>query len=205
MERASNESGRSELAIRLGKLLKDNLLMLARYNSWANERLFDAASKLSDQDLREDRGAFFGSMFGTLNHILVADRIWMARLEQKGEEPNDLSQVLHDELDELWAARKSEDRRIYNYVQSLDVFSLLGTINYTTTRKPTLIEQQLYPLLVHFFNHQTHHRGQAHCVLTGFSNEAPSLDLFVYQRETGESILSGAGYASGIEQKPQRH
>jgi uncharacterized damage-inducible protein DinB len=78
-------------------------------------------------------------------------------------------------------------------VKALDEARLAGTIIYRTTRNPMTIEQELTPLLIHFFNHQTHHRGQAHCLLTAACGEAPSFDLLVYQRQTGISIRQGSG------------
>jgi uncharacterized damage-inducible protein DinB len=76
-----------------------------------------------------------------------------------------------------------------------------GTVRYRPLRNPADIEQYLVPLLVHFFSHQTHHRGQAHCLLTESTGEAPSLDLVVFQRQTGISLVSGAG---GLFSEPER-
>ena len=73
-------------------------VMFAAYNRWANRRLYDAAAELSDTDYRADRGAFFKSVHGTLNNLLVADRIWMHRLTGEGEAPDRLDAVLHDDL-----------------------------------------------------------------------------------------------------------
>ena len=177
------------------------LQMLAEYNHWANERLYEASSKLSDTQYREDRGAFFASMHGTLNHLLIGDRIWLSRFVGGKNEPRELDGILFESFQDLWQARQQEDARIKAYIASLDERKLTATITYRTTRSPTIIEQELGPLLVHFFNHQTHHRGQAHCILTGLTGEAPSLDLFVYQRETGDSIIRGHG---NLSRAPER-
>ncbi|HVO04281.1 MAG TPA: DinB family protein [Candidatus Cybelea sp.] len=173
--------------------MKRHFEMLAAYNVWANERLYDAAAAISDAEYRKDRGAFFGSLHGTLNHLLLGDIIWMHRFTGEGEEPSKLDAILHDDLAQLRAARRREDVRIEAYIRGLDDAALAGTITYRTTRNPTEIEQELAPLLIHFFNHQTHHRGQAHCLLTAINGEAPSFDLLVYQRQTGISIRKGAG------------
>jgi uncharacterized damage-inducible protein DinB len=175
--------------------------MLAAYNEWANERLYDAAARLPDRDYRADRGAFFGSVHGTLNHLLVGDRIWMHRFTGAGDEPAQLDAALFDDLAELRAARRAEDARISRYVGSLSAADLAATIRYRTTRRPIEIEQLLAPLLLHFFNHQTHHRGQAHCLLTALTGEAPSLDLLIFQRQTGMSLSSGQG---GSFDEPER-
>ena len=91
--------------------------MLAAYNAWANRRLYDAAAALPDADYRADRGAFFKSVHGTLNHLLVADRIWMRRFTGAGEHPNRLDAILFEDLSELRAAREAEDGRIAAYIE----------------------------------------------------------------------------------------
>jgi uncharacterized damage-inducible protein DinB len=176
-----------------GAAMKSLFEMLAAYNGWANERLYAAVARLSDAQYRAERGAFFGSLHGTLNHLLIGDRIWMHVFTGEGEKPRQLDAILYDDFNELRAARQAEDRRISAYVGSLSENALAGTVRYRTVRSPADIEQVRAPLLVHFFNHQTHHRGQAHCLLTGLTGEAPSLDLFIFQRQTGLSLRSGAG------------
>jgi uncharacterized damage-inducible protein DinB len=168
--------------------MKPHFAMMAGYNAWCNERIYDVAAQLSDADYRADRGAFFKSVHGTLNHLLVADRIWLKRFSGKGEAPNRLDAILFENLSELRAARQKEDERIVAYVDSLSEADLAGRIRYRTITNPTEIEQPLAPALVHFFNHQTHHRGQAHCLLTGFGLDAPSLDLILFQRQTGMGL-----------------
>jgi uncharacterized damage-inducible protein DinB len=165
--------------------------MFAGYNAWCNERLYDAAATVSDADYRADRGAFFGSLHGTLNHLLVGDRIWMARFSGEGELPETLDAILYDDFAELRCARRAEDARISRYVGGLSDADLAKTIRYRTLSHPANIEQPLAPALDHFFNHQTHHRGQAHALLSGIIGKArtPSFDLIIYQRETGEGGL----------------
>ena len=167
--------------------------MFAGYNAWCNTRLYAAAATLSDADYRADRGAFFASLHGTLNHILVADRIWMRRFTGEGEQPPGLDTILYDDFVELRAARTIEDARISAYIEGLSEADLAGTLRYRTVVRPQDIEQPLSPTLDHFFNHQTHHRGQAHALLSAvIGNDAtPSFDLIVFQRETGVEIKSG--------------
>jgi uncharacterized damage-inducible protein DinB len=162
--------------------------MLAAYNSWANRRLYEAAATLSDADYRADRGAFFKSVHGTLNHLLVGDRIWMRRFTGEGEAPTKLDAILFGDFVELRLARETEDARIERYIGGLSEANLAGRFRYRTISNPRDIEQPLAPALMHFFNHQTHHRGQAHCLLTGLTGTAPSLDLLLYQRETGVGL-----------------
>ena len=95
----------------------DHYRMFANYNSWANNRLYEAAARLSSEQYRADRGAFFKSVHGTLNHLLVTDRIWMQRFTGEGDAPNWLDAILFETLDELRAAREAEDRRIVRFVE----------------------------------------------------------------------------------------
>jgi uncharacterized damage-inducible protein DinB len=167
--------------------MKDHFAMFAAYNRWANQRLYAAAAELPDADYRAHRGAFFGSLNGTLNHLVVTDRIWMRRFTGTGPQPTRLDEILFDDLAPLAEARRAEDERIVAYVGSLTEESLSGTFSYRTISRPADITQPLAPALAHFFNHQTHHRGQAHTLITiaAGKDAAPSLDLIFFQRETG--------------------
>ncbi|MFI4962001.1 MAG: DinB family protein [Hyphomicrobiales bacterium] len=175
--------------------MKSRYLMFAGYNAWCNRRLHDAAATLGDAAYRADRGAFFKSMHGTLNHLLVGDRIWMRRFTGKGEVPASLDATLYDDFVALRAARIAEDAGISRYVESLSEDDLGRKIRYRTLSNPADIEQVLSPALDHFFNHQTHHRGQAHALLSPIiGNDAtPSFDLIIYQRETGQGGLRKLG------------
>lgn len=159
--------------------------MMAAYNTWANGRLYDVAGRMSDADYRADRGAFFKSVHGTLNHLLVTDRIWMARFTGEGDAPSRLDEILFEDFDALRTARRAEDERISRYVEGLDEAAFAGRFRYRRATTPDWIEQPLGPALQHLFNHQTHHRGQVHCIMTGLAGTAPALDLVFFQRESG--------------------
>jgi len=167
--------------------MKAHFSMFARYNRWANERLYAAVRPLPDADYRADRGAFFGSLHGTLNHLVVADRIWMRRFTGTGPVQTKLDEILFDDLDALETERRAEDERIVAFVNGLSDEDIASTFSYRTITNPKDLTQPLAPALAHFFNHQTHHRGQAHCLVTeSAGNDAmPSLDLIMFQRETG--------------------
>ena len=156
--------------------------MFGHYNAWANGRLYDAAARLTDEQYRADRGAFFKSVHGTLNHLLVTDYVWMHRFTGEGEASTRLDAILFETFVELRAARQAEDRRIVAYVDGLDDARIAGTIKYRRVSTPEEVEQELAPALAHWFNHQTHHRGQVHALLTGVVGQAPELDLLFYQR-----------------------
>ena len=156
--------------------------MFGQYNAWANARLYDAAAVLSPEQFNADRGAFFKSVKGTLNHLLVTDRIWQKRFTGEGEAPDRLDAILFERLDDLRMARIAEDARIIRYVDGLDEADIAGIIRYRRVSSPEQFEQPLAPALAHWFNHQTHHRGQVHALLTGLAGGAPELDLLFYQR-----------------------
>lgn len=162
--------------------MKQHFQMMAAYNRWANGLVYDAAEQLSAEDYRRDVGAFFHSMNGTLNHILVADRIWMKRFTGQGEAPDRLDAILHDTLPALRQAREAEDERIVAWIDGLDDDAFQGDFTYTTVVNPRTVSQRLAPALSHLFNHQTHHRGHAHMVLSVLGKEPPSLDLIYFHR-----------------------
>jgi uncharacterized damage-inducible protein DinB len=158
----------------------------AGYNAWANQRVYGAAAKLSDEQVWRDVGLFFGSVAGTLNHILVADRVWMKRFTGTGDHPTKLDAILHRDFGELRAAREAEDARIIAYVCGLTAERLEQSFTYRKMTTPDEVTSKLWPDLLHVFNHQTHHRGQAHTglsILTG--EEPPSLDMIQYARAKG--------------------
>lgn len=168
-------------------MMKLHFAMFARYNQWANERLYGAAANLSDDEFRAERGAFFGSVHGTLNHMVVTDRIWMRRFTGEGPLHTRLDEKPYAALPELKAAREAEDARIRAWVDGLSDAALTGIFSYRTITSPADVTQPLAPALAHFFNHQTHHRGQVHGLLTALRGNAaaPVLDLILFQRETG--------------------
>jgi uncharacterized damage-inducible protein DinB len=170
--------------------MKRHFQMFAAYNRWANTELYQAAGKLSLEAYNRDVGAFFGSMNGTLNHILVADRIWMKRFSRTGDHPDKLDAILETEFQNLQLAREREDRRIIDWVESLDEDALEEEFSYRTITTPMDITQRLGPAVSHLFNHQTHHRGQAHMILSVLGENPPSLDLLFFFRSEAGQIYS---------------
>lgn len=160
----------------------DNFRQLADYNHWANLRVYAAALEMPEQQYRRPTGVFFGSLHGTLNHLLLTDRIWLKRLTGEGEHPDRLNAILYDDRRELLRARIAEDARLNDVVRNYTEADLVKDVSYqTTSGKP--YSQARQDILLHLFNHQTHHRGQAHAcisILTG--SEPPTLDLLAFQR-----------------------
>jgi uncharacterized damage-inducible protein DinB len=163
-------------------MTRDKFQQLANYNRWANSRLYAAALDLSDQAYRLHIGVFFGGLHGTLNHLLLTDRLWLKRLTGEGDHPNRLNAILYEDRIELTRARIEEDNRLISVVDKFDDAALASLHSYKTTSGMPQ-SQVLADILLHLFNHQTHHRGHAHAclsILTG--GEPPPLDLMVFQR-----------------------
>jgi len=160
----------------------DNFRQLADYNHWANRRIYAAALEMPEESYRRSTGVFFASLHGTLNHLLVADRIWLKRLTGEGEAPSRLNAILFEDRNELARARMAEDGRLKRVVNGYSESDLDRPVSYHTTSGAPQ-QQVLNDILLHLFNHQTHHRGHAHAccsILTG--KEPPTLDLLMFQR-----------------------
>ncbi|MGN6537487.1 MAG: DinB family protein [Mesorhizobium sp.] len=162
--------------------MKQHFMMFAAYNQWANTRIYDAALELTDEEFNRPVGAVFGSLMGTLNHLLVTDRIWMKRFTGEGDAPAALDAIIHKGLGALRVSRETEDRRIIDWVGSLSDKALAGRFSYMTVTDMRTVSQRLVPALAHLFNHQTHHRGQAHMILTVLGKPSVPLDLIYFQR-----------------------
>ena len=153
-----------------------NFRRLARYNCLANERLYAACARLSEAARKQARRAFFGSIHGTLNHILVGDRIWLARFAGSQAPSSGLDAILYEDFDALWDARKVEDARIESFAAGLTPAFLEGSIRYVNNAGLEY-DDPVEILVPHLFNHQTHHRGQVHDMLSQTEVPPPSLDL----------------------------
>lgn len=172
----------------------DQFRALARYNSWMNRKLFAVARELDDAARKRDLGAFFGSVEGTLNHVLLTDRIWMARFT--GDEGSytsrdrfgvpigfeGLSQVVYPVFAELSRNRELLDRQIEFWSRSLTNEDLTSTLSYfnTTGRR---FSHPLWQAVTHFFNHQTHHRGQVSTLLYQLGKDPGVTDFAVFVRQ----------------------
>ena len=157
---------------------------MARYNQWANRRLYAAAAALHEGDYMRAVPSYFGSLHATLNHILVGDRLWMGRLTGKADTGiRSLDQILYADLVGLRVAREAEDASIINYADELDEPTLNAALRYkTTSGKAHATPTRL--VISHLFNHQTHHRGQCHGLLSALGvKEPPELDLIFFARE----------------------
>lgn len=152
----------------------------ADYNKWANGRLYDACAKLSDTEYFKDRSAFFASIHLTLNHLVVGDTIWTSRLH--GSSPSiAVNKELYTDFATLRAAREKMDNEIIDYMADRTEDEMPGDVAFkTTSGDPHTMVRSV--LLQHFFNHQTHHRGQVHDMLCQTDVDAPPLDLLYFIR-----------------------
>lgn len=138
----------------------DLIKALASYNTWANAQTQAECAKLSEEEMKKNVGAFFCSIHGTLNHIMVADRIWMARFLGEAEFRSPLDAVLYDGTADFWAERIALDARIEAFASTITTDWLDGTLTFGRVSSPVKRTRPRWALVVHMFNHATYHRGQ---------------------------------------------
>ena len=154
----------------------DAFRLLARYNRIANERLYDTCGKLDLAEARHLRPGSFGSIHALLNHVLLGDRIWMSRFKGGGGMTPSLDTVLFEEFSELRAARVEEDRAIEAFFAQAGPAFLSERLVYRNSLGKECSDEAAVAVL-HFFNHQTHHRGQVHVMISQTDIKPPSLDM----------------------------
>ena len=152
---------------------------MARYNRWQNQSLYGVADTLSDAERKRARGAFFGSIHATLNHLLWADRIWMSRLAgtapPSGGIPESVS--TYEAWSDLERERRACDEAIIAWADGLDRDALAGDLTWYSGAAKAQLSRPRWLLITHMFNHQTHHRGQVHCMLTQAGGKPSDTDL----------------------------
>lgn len=153
---------------------------MARYNRWQNQSIYGAAETLNDEARRLDRGAFFGSIHQTLGHLLGSDGIWLSRFAGTPRPtPRNWDAADLVEWDELVAARTMLDGQILRWGESLPPGLLAGEITFVSGALGREVTRLVAPLVAHFFNHQTHHRGQVHAMLTAAGARPDDTDLML--------------------------
>lgn len=175
---------RSEAGVDISKHIR----LMAQYNQWMNEKLYQTAAQLSAEQLVQNRGAFFGSVLGTLNHILVGDIIWLQRLGthpaahraldpvRRIERPTSLDQILHRDLATLSEEREKLDAVIIAWAGELSRADLDHILDYRNM-KGVPQRKSFGTLVLNLFNHQTHHRGQATTLLSQAGLDVGVTDL----------------------------
>jgi uncharacterized damage-inducible protein DinB len=169
---------------------------MAAYNRWMNEKVYAATSRLPVEERSRDRGAFFRSILGTLNHLAVGDTLWLQRFARHASRPPTLAplldlptpvaldEILFQDLSALRARRDLLDAAIIDWAAALTEPVLASTLKFETT-KGLAIERPLDELLMHFFNHQTHHRGQVTTLLTQAGEDVGVTDLMAMPAGVG--------------------
>ena len=153
-----------------------NFQLLANFNTWANTKIFFSCKELDDTEYEKDRKAFFSSIHGTLNHLLVVDRAYIFHIEGKDHGLKSLDQILYENLFQLEEARIKEDKRLVDLINNLSEESIHKEITYNgfETGKNT---HTINTILITMFNHQTHHRGQIHNMLSQAGIKPPQIDI----------------------------
>jgi uncharacterized damage-inducible protein DinB len=158
----------------------DYLRLMAAYTLWQNSSIYNAAATLSDEERKEDRGAFFGSIHETLNHLLWGDQLWLHRFAGTGEPRAGniaSSTTQYEDWTDLSAARSATDSDVSAWAASADTEMLAGELSWYSAAMQTEIRRPRWALIVHFFNHGTHHRGQVHGMLTAAGARPTDTDL----------------------------
>ena len=167
-------------------ITSDYVRAMASYNRWQNENLYGAADTLTDAQRKEQRGAFFGSIHGTLNHLLWGDQIWMSRFAgtPKPKSPGiPDSTEMYEAWNDLKRERRAFDEVIIGWAERLDPAWLESDLTWFSGALGREVTRPKALLLTHFFNHQTHHRGQVHCMLTQCGVKPGITDLSFQPRE----------------------
>ena len=154
---------------------------MAAYNSEMNRRLYAAASRLPDAERRRERGAFWGSLHGTLVHILWGDGQWMSRFDdwERPATPIRQSFAMVEDYDALCTARVKADADIERWAAKVDDAWLNSDMTWFSGAANREVTAPKRLLVTHFFNHQTHHRGQAHALITAAGEKTEDTDLFL--------------------------
>lgn len=161
-------------------ITRDYCVMMARYNAWQNKQLAGYLNAFDSAELMLDRGAFFGSIQRTINHLVWGDQIWMSRFDggaaPTGTAPGGLE--MFATLTDWSAARTALDDRIETWANGLNDVELQQDMSWYSGIMEQEVSKPIAMLIVGMFNHQTHHRGQVHAMLTATGSDAPVTDLF---------------------------
>jgi uncharacterized damage-inducible protein DinB len=159
----------------------DYCRVMARYNAWQNDGLRRVMAGMAEAELRRDRGAFFGSILATLNHLLWADRVWLSRLTGSERPPGGIAEsVSLTPTAAVWGAERFRtDGQLSLWAERLDAVDLVGDLVWASGATGREERRPIAQIVMHVFNHQTHHRGQVHAMLTAAGVTPPPTDLFL--------------------------
>ena len=160
---------------------------MARYNAWQNNQLTPILNGMNVDELKLERGAFFGSILGTLNHLLWGDMLWLNRFDPSTPAPDGDgmdSKMLFPDLASWSAQRFRTDRHIISWANQISSVDLSKDLSMYSRVLQGDVTKPMAMCVPHFFNHQTHHRGQVHAMLTAAGQDAPVSDLFFMPEDT---------------------
>ena len=160
--------------------------LMAQYNEWMNSRLFALCASLPDEELRKDRGAFFRSIYGTLNHIAYGDLAFLSRFTGNPGTISEPGADLFGSFERLRSERAALDQRILAWSASLTPAWLAETLTYTSKIDGKTRTMPKWILVTHMFNHETHHRGQATTLLSQMGLDVGSTDIPFMDRFDGQ-------------------
>jgi len=169
---------------------------MAQYNAWMNRKIYNVCAELSDPDRKRDVGAFFRSIHGTLNHLLLTDSVQLGRfigadrtklLDERGAPIviRSLDQELYSDFVRLRTEREKLDTLIEQWTNSLTSAELDGRLRYVAMADGREHEHPKWWAVVHMFNHQTHHRGQVTTLLKQLGRDPGVTDLMAFLRSEG--------------------
>lgn len=167
-------------------VMQDSLERLGRYHQWAGEILLDHLASLDDEAWYRDEGLFFKSIHGTLNHLLLVDRIWLGRLQEKPYKIKGLDQELEANRQDLIDALRAQWQTVREYVESGNVTGARPEVEIVNTQGQRFTLEKV-AMFQHLVNHGTHHRGQISAVLTRLGRPAPAMDLGYMLYEEADS------------------
>lgn len=151
--------------------------LLTEYNRWMNGQLYAVCTTIPDEERKRDMGAFFRSIHGTFNHLLLADRVWLGRLTGTPYRVDSLAQELYADFEILRQEREKEDRRLTAWVEQLEGRDLDRVISYTSIMNKQPRRFRIELILTHLFHHQTHHRGQVTTLISQLGHDFGETDL----------------------------
>ena len=166
--------------------MKAHFENFSAYSHWANTQLYAAVAELNVEEQNRNLNGFFSSLLHTLNHILVADLLWMERLEGAGQKPDSLDAILFSTLEDLTALRTETDQRLIQLTQNLTKDQINSFLDYKTSAG-IACHDPISEIMTHIFNHQTHHRGQCHHMLSQLGKVPPSHDMIYFFRARAKS------------------
>ncbi len=152
---------------------------MARYNHWQNREVLKALEGLSPDELTQERGAFFGSIFKTLNHLLWGDQLWMSRFDGgAGPGMDGMAGLEMTPTLAVWGAERFRtDGRIRLWAENLKSIDLLGDLSWYSGLSKQEMSKPKALCVMQLFNHQTHHRGQVHAMMTQAGLSTAATDI----------------------------